>query len=176
MWNLSLCCFCWRLYRNRENWTRFHTNHFSISLDISWSNPYFYLWARRVCVAGLKFNVILLVILFLRTNCVVNSTEGSKCKWSILPTSAVQATHEQDHKKKKKCSYRYGANKDGWESSSQPFFELSVSKQEYIFWYPKISIISWTAWCPCSFFVILRSCLMNSSTFCFLSSVAAVLG
>jgi hypothetical protein len=44
--------------------------------------------------------------------------------------------------------------------------------------YPKISVMSWTAWCPTlsyaavSLNVIIRSCL----TFCLLRSAAAVLG
>jgi hypothetical protein len=55
------------------------------------------------------------------------------------------------------------------------------TQREQTFRYPKISIISWTAWCPTpscaaiSLNVILRSCLMSSSTFCLLLLVAAVL-
>jgi hypothetical protein len=46
-------------------------------------------------------------------------------------------------------------------------------QREQIFHYPKIYIISWTAWCPTpncaaiSLTVILQSCLMSSSSFCF---------
>jgi hypothetical protein len=53
----------------------------------------------------------------------------------------------------------------------------SVRPREQIFRYPKISIIFWTALCPtpsCTavyLTVILRSCLMSSSTFCLLRSV-----
>jgi hypothetical protein len=45
------------------------------------------------------------------------------------------------------------------------------NQREQTFRHPKISIISWTAWCPAPSYaaipltVILRSCLMNSSTF-----------
>jgi hypothetical protein len=63
-------------------------------------------------------------------------------------------------------------------SSSQPFCVRSSvpvrkreTQREQTFRYPKISIISWTAWCPtpsCAAFsliVTLLSCLMSSSTF-----------
>jgi hypothetical protein len=53
------------------------------------------------------------------------------------------------------------------------------TERKQTFRYPKISIISWTAWCPTlscaaiSLAIILRSCPMSSSTFCLLRSFAA---
>jgi hypothetical protein len=64
--------------------------------------------------------------------------------------------------------------------SSVPVSKLGT-QWEQTFRYPKISIISWTAMCPTpscaavSLTVILRSCLMSSSTFFLLRSVASVL-
>jgi len=63
------------------------------------------------------------------------------------------------------------------------YSSVPVSKRgtqlEQTFRYPKISIISWTALCPtpsCTavyLTVILRSCMMSTSTFCLLRSVTA---
>jgi hypothetical protein len=74
----------------------------------------------------------------------------------------------------------------GWMGEHFPaILFASVSKLEIqrvqTFLYPKISIISWTVWCPTpsgaaiSLNVILQSCLISSSTFCLLRSVTAVL-